>query len=216
MNKSEAGKLGALKSQATNLAKLEERISIYNSNPRKCLYCETPIPYNKRINKFCNHTCAAIHNNKLFPKRHATFKHVNQHSSQYIPKEYGNCLWCNNKLKGHQIKYCCHECHRNYKWEKKKQEIEAGECTDNNRSTVKKYILELHGRKCSICHLTTWQGQPIPLVLDHIDGNSDNGKINNLRLVCGNCDMLLPTYKSKNRGNGRAWRRQKYAEGKSY
>jgi len=40
--------------------------------------------------------------------------------------------------------------------------------------------------------------------------------LKNLRLVCGNCDMLLPTYKSKNKGNGRHNRRKRYAEGKSY
>jgi hypothetical protein len=52
--------------------------------------------------------------------------------------------------------------------------------------------------------------------MDHIDGNSENNHLSNLRLVCGNCDMLLPTYKSKNKGNGRAYRRERYANGKSY
>ena len=50
----------------------------------------------------------------------------------------------------------------------------------------------------------------------HIDGNSDNNALVNLRLVCGNCDMQLPTYKSKNRGNGRHNRRKRYSEGKSF
>ena len=59
-------------------------------------------------------------------------------------------------------------------------------------------------------------GQPIPLVLDHMDGNSENNSLDNFRLVCGNCDMLLPTYKGKNAGNGRYSRRQRYAQGKSY
>jgi hypothetical protein len=34
--------------------------------------------------------------------------------------------------------------------------------------------------------------------------------------VCPNCDSQHPTFKSRNRGNGRAWRRQRYADGKSY
>jgi len=45
--------------------------------------------------------------------------------------------------------------------------------------------------------------QPVPLVLDHIDGHFENNNEENLRLVCGNCDMQLSTYKSKNIGNGR-------------
>ncbi len=38
----------------------------------------------------------------------------------------------------------------------------------------------------------------------------------NLSLICSNCDANLPTYKSKNKGNGRHYRRIKYKEGKSY
>jgi hypothetical protein len=58
--------------------------------------------------------------------------------------------------------------------------------------------------------------KPIGLILDHIDGDHANNSIENLRLVCGNCDMQLPTYKSKNRGKGRAFRRERYAKEMSY
>jgi hypothetical protein len=54
------------------------------------------------------------------------------------------------------------------------------------------------------------------LVLDHIDGNPDNNRRDNLRLACPNCDSQLPTYKSRNRGSGRAFRRQRYADGRSF
>jgi|TARA_Y100000034_G_scaffold47095_1_gene57989 hypothetical protein len=81
---------------------------------------------------------------------------------------------------------------------------------------IKKYLLEINGCKCEICGGTEWQGNPMPLVLDHINGNSTDNNLSNLRLVCGNCDMQLPTYKSKNIGNGRHFRRKRYAEGKSY
>jgi hypothetical protein len=52
---------------------------------------------------------------------------------------------------------------------------------------------------CSECSLRSWQGQPIPLELDHIDGNNKNNKLSNLRLLCPNCHALTPTYRSKNR-----------------
>jgi hypothetical protein len=83
-------------------------------------------------------------------------------------------------------------------------------------TTIRTYIKTEFGDQCSICHVTEWMGQSVPLVLDHIDGNSTNNTQYNLRLVCGNCDMQLPTYKSKNKGSGRYSRRQRYAEGKSY
>jgi hypothetical protein len=52
--------------------------------------------------------------------------------------------------------------------------------------------------------------------MDHVDGDPTNDRLDNLRLVCANCDALLPTYKNKNRGNGREWRRRMYAEGRRY
>lgn len=82
---------------------------------------------------------------------------------------------------------------------------------------IREYLHDQQGGKCALCGLDgTWQGVPISLVLDHIDGNAENNHRENLRLLCPNCDSQLPTYKSRNRGNGRAWRRQRYADGKSY
>jgi 5-methylcytosine-specific restriction endonuclease McrA len=80
----------------------------------------------------------------------------------------------------------------------------------------RKYLLEQNGNKCEICHNKVWEGQSIPLVIDHIDGNADNWLLSNLRLICPNCDAQTPTYKKKNNGNGRYSRRMRYKEGKSY
>jgi Zn finger protein HypA/HybF involved in hydrogenase expression len=53
--------------------------------------------------------------------------------------------------------------------------------------------------KCEKCNNTEWNNFPIPLELDHIDGNSYNHKLENLRLLCPNCHAQTPTYRSKNR-----------------
>ena len=51
---------------------------------------------------------------------------------------------------------------------------------------------------CSRCLNSEWLGEPIPLELDHIDGDSTNNVLGNLRLLCPNCHAKTPTYRAKN------------------
>lgn len=59
---------------------------------------------------------------------------------------------------------------------------------------------------CTICNNSKHNGFPIPLEIDHIDGNSDNDCKENLRIICPNCHALTPNFKSKNK-NGRGSKR---------
>ncbi|MEU3355658.1 HNH endonuclease signature motif containing protein [Streptomyces sp. NPDC037389] len=49
---------------------------------------------------------------------------------------------------------------------------------------------------------TMWQGHPLPLEVDHIDGDWRNNRIENLRLLCPNCHSTTDTY----RGRGKSRR----------
>lgn len=52
---------------------------------------------------------------------------------------------------------------------------------------------------CIKCKNTEWCGEPIPLQLDHIDGNSNDNTLSNLRLLCPNCHSQTETYCGKNK-----------------
>lgn len=104
-------------------------------------------------------------------------------------------------------------------YERTKEIVETGRLSDYSevqaRRHAKSYLIGKNGHKCSVCEVSEWMGQPVPLVCDHISGDSTDNRIENFRLVCCNCDAQLPTYKSKNRGKGRdydrAYRQKKAA-----
>jgi hypothetical protein len=111
--------------------------------------------------------------------------------------------------------YCSNQCQKDFEWSQEKQEIQRTGVIRNSRQG-RRYFLEERGNKCEICGRTEWHGKPIPLVLDHKDGNPENWAIANLRMICCNCDAQTDTYKAKNIGNGRAYRRERYHAGQSY
>lgn len=45
-----------------------------------------------------------------------------------------------------------------------------------------------------------WNGQPLPLTLDHINGVNRDNRPENLRYLCPNCDALLSTRGGRNKG----------------
>lgn len=75
-----------------------------------------------------------------------------------------------------------------------------------NKSPIQSYKLKnrlidnkLLKPVCSNCHKDKWLDNPIPLELDHINGNNKDNCFENLRLLCPNCHALTPTYRGRNR-----------------
>lgn len=64
-----------------------------------------------------------------------------------------------------------------------------------NRLIKEKYFIH----QCNRCKLTTWNNLPIPLELEHKDGNHYNNQLDNLELLCPNCHAQTSTYRGKNK-----------------
>jgi hypothetical protein len=102
--------------------------------------------------------------------------------------------------------FCSNVCQGNFiraQWfETNKAAFYNGKLT--SRRSIKKFIGLRDGNNCAICHQQPVHNtKPLIMVLDHIDGKATNCSPSNFRLVCPNCESQLPTFRGRNRGNGR-------------
>lgn len=67
-------------------------------------------------------------------------------------------------------------------------------------TNVKRKLLaeDILKNECSECLITDWRGKELVLQLDHINGKSNDNRIENLRLLCPNCHSQTDTYGGKN------------------
>lgn len=75
--------------------------------------------------------------------------------------------------------------------------------------SIKRYLISVRGNQCERCE---WKEvnpitKKVPLEMDHKDGDHKNASEENLVLLCPNCHSLTPTFRSLNKGRGRANRR---------
>ena len=73
-----------------------------------------------------------------------------------------------------------------------------------NRHRLKERLYDenIKMRQCELCGQgEIWNGMTMSLIIDHINGIWNDNRIENLRIVCPNCNATLPTHCGKNRTN---------------
>jgi hypothetical protein len=94
-------------------------------------------------------------------------------------------------------------------WSKGKTLLDLEEVfTENSHKSndvVKNALLNnsLKEYKCEVCSLIEWQGKPVKLHLDHINGINTDNRIDNLRFLCPNCHSQTDTYCGKSINTGK-------------
>ena len=173
-----------------------------------CTYC------GKQFKRFQHHLA------KVESKRYFCSRQCQQKASV---KHNNNCRNCQSPLIGHKRKfYCSHECQIEFRYKINIQKWKDGEINGMHAGEaitiwLRRYIIEKHGNKCSLCSwdkINPTTGK-VPIQIDHIDGDYTNNKEENLRFLCPNCHSLTPTFGSLNKGKGREKRRLKLQANKN-
>jgi len=115
--------------------------------------------------------------------------------------EKHECLFCKKEFDhnhGSNNKFCTIECFAKYQWEY----VSIPKIEQGLGGNLKRYLKQKIGDYCVECNQESiWNNKPLVLQLDHIDGNSDNNNLKNVRLLCPNCHSQTSTFGNAGKGN---------------
>ena len=177
-------------------SRLQRKRSVksYYNDPNYCKECGDVIelrddqcPAEAYKQKFCSRSCSAKHNNS--ERRRYDWDKVQKHHNKV------------NSVK----KTVSHFGMVPMTWYKA---VERGDVEPNidkskkplheleNRSSVRKRIVnnDLLPYECFECGIDEWRGESLSLHLDHINGNPDDHRLENLRWLCPNCHSQTDDY----------------------
>ena len=128
-------------------------------------------------------TCFKLYGNKLYGNRITIKKYVNQYNIDisHFGINNGN-VHSNSFVKTPLSKI-----------------LISGSTYNTTNLKERLYDEGIKERKCELCGQDeNWHGEHMSLILDHINGINNDHRIENLRIVCPNCNATLPTFSGKN------------------
>jgi hypothetical protein len=159
----------------------KEKRKKYTLSPSFCLNdnCKIELSFEKRIAKFCSHSCSA------------SFYNLSK------VKIKNKCLRCSKNVK--DSTKLCRECENKSLLER--WNVGENICTPSGGIVKCVYaFLRKEHNSCTSCgwnKINPATGR-CPLEIDHIDGDRSNNSKSNLRVLCPNCHSLTPTFRSLN------------------
>lgn len=145
----------------------------------------------EKAGKFCSRSCA---NSRTFTaetndkKRNSNLKFY----SNFTPEERKELqAQKDTKFDAYARQLRVQQKNLETSWSRPYEEMRQG--------SLRKRLLHERNHTCEQCGIgNEYNGKPLSLELDHIDGNSNNNKIENLRILCPNCHSQTPTHRAKN------------------
>jgi Zn finger protein HypA/HybF involved in hydrogenase expression len=110
----------------------------------------------------------------------------------------------NNATRGKTVKdnELVRKVTRKLKWANKEVFVENSPIFQGDR--IRKRLLEMGWEyKCAECNMgPEWNGKPLTIQIDHINGVSNDNRLENLRFLCPNCHSQTATFAGNKNKNG--------------
>jgi len=189
----------AIKNNLKNWCNFCSQTCAYASRNKKittlCKQCQVSISVGKKqkleTGNFCSLHCSAIYRN------------LNKQNKKYF------CQYCGKNMKIKQ-KYCSHMCQHEFQYQDYIEKWKTGLITGSKgmgkiSDHIRRYMLAKNQQKCQNCGFD--KVHPLSkksiLQIDHINGDWEDNREENLQVLCPNCHALTPTFGGRNKGRGR-------------